>query len=110
MSDETPLWNINIHYDRLLADLAAPGDLVLHVGCGDGFLAARLADKGCRVVALDADKGVLGRARERWADRPIDWVHADLLTHGLEPGTPRRAAAQPRLRAKARKSPDRPPG
>ncbi|GAB3624798.1 class I SAM-dependent methyltransferase [Mariniluteicoccus endophyticus] len=78
-------WNLNIHYDRLLADRVRPGQRVLEVGCGDGFLSARLADQGCEVVALDADTGVLGRARERWPDHRIEWVKGDALTHPFQP-------------------------
>lgn len=46
-------WNINIHYDGLL-DRAVGADArdVLDVGCGDGFLAARLAARVPHVVAL----------------------------------------------------------
>ncbi len=37
-------WNANIHYDgRLEACVPASAASVLDVGCGDGFLAARLA-------------------------------------------------------------------
>lgn len=87
MDEPAQPWNINIHCDRLLADLAHSGDRVLDVGCGDGFLSARLDDKGCEVIALDADAGVLDRARRRWPDRGVDWVHASLLDHDLAPGS-----------------------
>lgn len=80
-------WNLNIHYDRLLDDLVPPGACVLDVGCGDGFLSARLAEKGCEVVGLDADGGVLARARERWSDSGVSWVHADVMTHPLPAGS-----------------------
>lgn len=73
-------WNLNIHYDRVLADRAAAGRRVLDVGCGDGFLAARLVEGGCEVVALDADAAVLGRAQQRWSGYAITWFHGDLLT------------------------------
>lgn len=79
-------WNLNIHYDRLLAALAHPGDRVLDIGAGYGFLSARLSRMGCEVVALDADAGVLGRARERWPGTGIAWVHGDVLTHPLPAG------------------------
>lgn len=81
-SAERP-WNLNIHHDRLLARLAAPGSRVLDVGCGDGLLSARLADAGCHVVALDADAGVLARARKRWTGRSLTWIHGDLMTYPL---------------------------
>ena len=35
------------------------------------------------MVALDADAGVLERARHRWRGRRIDWIHDDLLTVDL---------------------------
>lgn len=74
-------WNLNIHHDQLLARLAPPGSRVLDVGCGDGFLAARMQANGCRVVAIDVDAGALERARRRWTGRDIEWVQADLLTY-----------------------------
>lgn len=80
-------WNLNIQLDRQLVELVTPGSRVLDVGCGDGFLSARLADRGCRVTGLDVDPGVLQRARERWAGRPIYWVQGDVLSWPVEPGT-----------------------
>lgn len=83
MAESDELWNLNIHYDRLLVALVRPGDRVLEVGCGDGFLSARLAGAGCIVIALDADSGVLERARQRWVGYDIEWTHGDVLTRPL---------------------------
>lgn len=80
-------WNINIHYDQLLRELTSPESRVLDVGCGDGFLSARLAESGCEVVAIDADAGVLGRAQQRWAGHDIKWVHGDVLTFPFPAGS-----------------------
>jgi protein-L-isoaspartate O-methyltransferase len=56
-------WNANIHYDgRLDACVPASATAVLDVGCGDGFLAARLARRVPLVVAIDTDAPVLDRA------------------------------------------------
>lgn len=74
-------WNLNIHCDQFLLELAEAGDSVLDVGCGDGFLSARLAEKGCTVVALDLDAGVLERAQARWPDHSIQWICGDVLTY-----------------------------
>jgi 2-polyprenyl-3-methyl-5-hydroxy-6-metoxy-1,4-benzoquinol methylase len=77
-------WNANIHYDgRLDACVPASATSVLDVGCGDGFLAARLARRVPLVVAIDADAPVLGRARARFPDAKVTWCHGDVLTHPL---------------------------
>jgi 2-polyprenyl-3-methyl-5-hydroxy-6-metoxy-1,4-benzoquinol methylase len=77
-------WNANIHYDgRLDACVPASATSVLDVGCGDGFLAARLARRVPHVVAIDADAPALGRARARFPDAKVTWCHGDVLTHPL---------------------------
>jgi SAM-dependent methyltransferase len=82
------LWNVNIHYDATLAAcVPATAVDVLDVGCGDGFLAARLARRGTCVIGLDIDAPVLRRARERFPDAPVTWCHGDVLTHAFEPGS-----------------------
>lgn len=42
-----------------------PGDLVLDVGTGSGWMAIVLARAGMRVVSIDVDAGALDRARDR---------------------------------------------
>ena len=77
-------WNINIHYDALLdAKVPPTADRVLDVGCGDGFLAARLARRVPDVTAVDLDAPVLQRAQARFSDAPIRWVHDDIMTAEL---------------------------
>jgi 2-polyprenyl-3-methyl-5-hydroxy-6-metoxy-1,4-benzoquinol methylase len=77
-------WNVNIHYDALLdSKVPASARRVLDVGCGDGFLAARLAQRISDVTAVDVDEPVLGRAKTRFADEPIRWVPGDVLTIDL---------------------------
>jgi 2-polyprenyl-3-methyl-5-hydroxy-6-metoxy-1,4-benzoquinol methylase len=77
-------WNANIHYDgRLDACVPASATSVLDVGCGDGFLAARLARRVPLVVAIDADAPVLGRARARFPDARVTWCHGDVVTYPL---------------------------
>ena len=78
-------WNTNIHYDgRLDACVPASATSVLDVGCGDGFLASRLARRVLLVVAIDADAPVLDRAQARFPAARVTWCHGDVLTHPLE--------------------------
>ncbi|WP_436908936.1 class I SAM-dependent methyltransferase [Halosimplex marinum] len=51
----------------LLPDL--DGLRALDAGCGDGYHAARLADRGADVVGVDASEAMVDRARERYGDR-----------------------------------------
>lgn len=80
-------WNINIHYDGKL-DKCVPPDAasVLDVGCGDGFLAARLSQRIPRVVAVDIDQPVLERATQRFPSAPVQWRHGDILAIADELG------------------------
>ena len=81
-------WNVNIHYDaRLAACVPARAAAVLDVGCGDGFLAARLARQVPEVVAIDIDAPVLDRARARFPDAKVTWCHGGVLTYPLEPAS-----------------------
>lgn len=73
-------WNVNIHYDGTL-DALVPSSArnVLDVGCGDGFLAARLSHRVSHVTALDIDQPVLDRAQARFPDVPVTWLQGDVL-------------------------------
>ena len=64
----------------MLAALPEGASRVLDVGCGDGILLAELVDAGvAHVIGIDSDRDVLDRARARFQDLPIEWVHADVL-------------------------------
>lgn len=76
----TEPWNINIHYDGKLDRCVPAGAAsVLEVGCGDGFLAARLSQRVPQVVAVDADEPVLQRAKQRFPAASVTWRHGDIL-------------------------------
>lgn len=53
---------------------------VLDVGCGYGDNAAELARRGFQVTAFDVSKAAISRARERFADLPVDFQVADVLS------------------------------
>ncbi|MCB9687945.1 MAG: methyltransferase domain-containing protein [Alphaproteobacteria bacterium] len=48
-----------------LADHASPGERVLDLCCGDGFLLAKLAERGVHGVGVDLSQGELEAARAR---------------------------------------------
>jgi SAM-dependent methyltransferase len=78
------LWNVNIHYDgKLDGCIPRHAFSALDVGCGDGFLAARLSQRVPHVVAVDVDQPVLERARNRFPDRAVTWRHGDILALAL---------------------------
>ncbi|OBJ54831.1 SAM-dependent methyltransferase [Mycobacterium sp. 1423905.2] len=83
-ADVTQPWNLNIHYDALLdAQIPRGARRVLDVGCGDGFLAGRLAERLPEVTAIELDAPVLQRAQARFAAAPIRWVQGDVMTAEL---------------------------
>lgn len=78
------LWNANLHYNGVLDRLVPAGARrVLDVGCGDGFLAARLSERVDEVIGLDLDGPVLERARARFPDARVEWMQADAMTAPL---------------------------
>lgn len=81
------LWNVNIHNDgKLDGCVPCHGFSALDVGCGDGFLAARLSQRVPHVIAVDVDRAVLERARNRFPARAVTWRHGDILALAPELG------------------------
>jgi len=80
-------WNHNIHYTQwVLGQVPKPCYVALDVGCGDGFLAAKLADVCTRVIALEKSPEMILRARNRVAGLPnVQIVEGDFLEYPLEP-------------------------
>jgi trans-aconitate methyltransferase len=90
MSEENPsdafsmpqTWNPDryIANARFVAELGAPvvdlmapvpGERILDVGCGDGFLTAKLAASGCRVIGVDASAAQVETARKLGLDARV---------------------------------------
>ncbi len=87
---------------RFVADLAGPvvalldprpGERILDLGCGDGFLTARLAEQGGKMVGVDASlpqveaacragiEAVVGRAEDLAFDADFDAVFSNAALH-----------------------------
>jgi ubiquinone/menaquinone biosynthesis C-methylase UbiE len=82
-------WNHNVHYQPVILG-AVPADCAaaLEVGCGDGLLACRLAERCAEVTAIDRDARMIATARARAAEHAgpgrIGFVEADFLACPLE--------------------------
>lgn len=77
-----PYWNHNTHYHRWLLEQVPNGaQSALDVGCGDGLLAGKLAQRCSTVVGIDADAGILAAAT---GPPNVKFEHADFRTY---PGT-----------------------
>jgi trans-aconitate methyltransferase len=65
---ETYARNFNFvpQYGRELIAILAPqeGEEILDLGCGTGMLTAEIAARGCRVVGIDRDAGMIALAKK----------------------------------------------
>ena len=80
-------WNHNVHYQPVILGAVPAGcGAALEVGCGDGLLASRLAERCAEVTAIDRDARMtaLARARAQKA-RPgrVTVIEADYLAHPI---------------------------
>src|SRR3984957_16201105 len=75
-------WNQNVHYQPVILNAVPPGcQTALDVGCGDGLLAARLAERCAEVTGIDRDPRMIAQARAQQARARTTFIEADFLTH-----------------------------
>jgi ubiquinone/menaquinone biosynthesis C-methylase UbiE len=84
-------WNHNVHYQPVILNAVPDGcGAALEVGCGDGMLARRLADRAAEVTAIDRDAGMIALARKQTSavEGTSGWrmrfVQADFLAYPVE--------------------------
>jgi len=76
--DQAIAWNpTRPEQVEILLSLAGSPGRVLDAGCGPGFFAERLLERGAEVTVLDFSEAMLDRARERLGER-VRYVLADL--------------------------------
>ena len=80
-------WNHNVHYQpAILAAVPANCGQALEVGCGDGMLACRLAERCTEVTGIDRDARMISLARARARGRGrgrLRFTEADFLAYPL---------------------------
>jgi SAM-dependent methyltransferase len=81
------LWHRTLIDPGLLGRLGTlePETRVLDLGCGNGYLARRLARSGARVVGVDRSAPLLAAARAREAADPLGVVYHELDAARLTP-------------------------
>jgi SAM-dependent methyltransferase len=74
-------WNHNVHYHPLVLEAVPEGcGAALDVGCGDGLLAQKLADRARTVVGVDRSSEMIRLARERSRSlSAVAFAQADFL-------------------------------
>jgi SAM-dependent methyltransferase len=84
-ADPGPYWNTNVARHRgILRAVPAECTDALDVGCGDGLLAWKLAERATRVTGIDSSPAMIARAREVAARRSgLTFVGDDFLTADL---------------------------
>jgi ubiquinone/menaquinone biosynthesis C-methylase UbiE len=81
-------WNHNVHYQPVILRAVPPRcGPALDVGCGDGMLACRLAERCTEVTGIDRDDRMIALARERAQAQAnsghVTFVAADFLAYPL---------------------------
>ena len=78
-ADTGDLWHRTLIDPGLFSLLGAlpRGTRVLEVGCGNGYLARRLARAGCEVVGVDRSHPLIVRARARESANPLGVVYLE---------------------------------
>jgi len=77
-------WNHNVHYQPVILTAVPPGcGPALDVGCGDGMLACRLAERCAEVTGIDREPRMIALARAQEHGR-TRFIEADFLTYPFE--------------------------
>jgi SAM-dependent methyltransferase len=80
-----------VHYQSVILNAVPDGcGAALEVGCGDGMLARRLAERAAEVTAIDRDAEMIALARkqtpavEGTSGRRVRFVEADFLAYPVQ--------------------------
>ena len=76
-------WNHNVHYQPVILAAVPHGcKAALDVGCGDGMLVRKLADRCAEVTGVDKNAHMIALARERMSKIVnASLIEADFLTY-----------------------------
>ena len=68
-------------YHNFFIDNINPGDIVLDVGCGNGFNTYYIAGKARSVVGIDIDNKNIAYAEKNFSSDNIDYFIADIMDY-----------------------------
>ncbi|OHA58433.1 MAG: hypothetical protein A2571_01485 [Candidatus Vogelbacteria bacterium RIFOXYD1_FULL_44_32] len=77
-----PKYQITRYHD-FFSERVAPGERVLDIGCGVGFLANRLADKAGKVIGIDISARNIARAQADYQQDNLEFILGDATTYNL---------------------------
>jgi SAM-dependent methyltransferase len=68
-----------MNYHKFFVDNAAAGETILDVGCGNGSVAADVADKAARVIGIDISEKNIKAAKEKFSRPNLELIIGDCL-------------------------------
>jgi SAM-dependent methyltransferase len=72
-----------LRYDKFFKDNLDENDVVLDIGCGNGHLAKKVAEKVRKVVAIDFSERNIKTAKEKHIAENVEYILGDATTYEL---------------------------
>jgi len=73
-----------INYKQFFFENIEKGSKVLDIGCGNGFLTCKIAEKAQKVVAIDISKEAISNAKNNFARENIEYVIGDATKYNFK--------------------------
>ena len=73
-----------MHYYEFFLDNIRSGATILDIGCGNGFVASRIAQKAGKVTGIDTEKANIALAKKDHFEENIEYILGDATTYPFE--------------------------